>query len=99
MGQVKPSRGNKVDRPDLGHGIDTYDLVLRGHCVHHHTVEPALECVIHAGAAVKVHVQDLSYKGVLILGLHDAVAALGKVGTGILGSCLERSIDLAIISV
>ncbi len=58
-----------------------------------------MKWVVHTGAAVEVHIQDLRHKGVFVLGLDNAVAALGKVGAGVLRRSLERGIDLAVVRI
>lgn len=83
----------------MGDGINTNHTLPGGHGVHHHPVEPVLERVIHTGAAVEVHIQHLSREGVFVLGLHDAVATLGEIGTGVLGHHLEGGINLAIVGI
>ena len=99
MLQVKTTRSNKICCPDLWYRIDADDPFLCRHGVHHNPIEPALEWVIHAGAPVEIHIQDLCHEGVLIPGLHDAVAALGEISACVLGYGLQCSVDFAVVSV
>ena len=99
VGQIQSARRYKVYRSDPGNGIHANDSLFCRHCIHHDTIEPVLERVVNAGAAVKVHIQYLCHKSVLVFGLDNAVAALRKVSAGILGRSLKRGIDLAIIGI
>ena len=95
--EVQTAGGHEVDCLDMGDRVQPDDPLLGRHSVHHHPVQPGGEGVVHAGAAVEVHVEDLRQGGVLVLGLDDAVAALGEVGAGILRRRLERGVDLAVV--
>ena len=99
MAQIEATGRHEIDGPDLWHGIHAHHPLLCRHGIHHHAVEPTLERVFHAGAAVEVHIEDLRHKGVFILGLHDTVAALGEVGPGVLGHRLKGGVDLPVVGV
>ena len=83
----------------MGYWINPHHPLPGGHGIHHYPVEPVLKGVVHAGAAVKVHIQHLRCKCVLVLGLYDAVAALSEIGAGVLSHHLKCGIYLAIVRV
>ena len=56
MSQVETAGSHEVDRLDFRHRVDADDPLFCRHGVYYHAVEPVLEGVIHAGAAVEVHV-------------------------------------------
>ena len=99
MAQIEATGRHEVDCTDLWDWIDSHHSFLGRHGIHHHTVKPTLEGVVHAGAAVEVHVEDLRHKGIFILGLHNAVAALGKVSPGVLRHRLKGCVDLPVVGV
>ena len=80
----------------MRHGVKAYYLALGLHGIHYDPLNPALERLVDAGGAVEKHIQHLSGKGVLILGLHNGVAALHEVGFSVLYRRLDHAIDVGI---
>ena len=54
--QVDPSRYDKVRKLDIGHRINTDNLIFCRHRIHHYAVDTTAEWLIHTGAPVKVHI-------------------------------------------
>ena len=93
MSKVHAARGDEVVYPDLGDSIDPDDQVSRSHAVHDNAVYPGFKGLFHTGTAVEEHVQDLRRSLIGILVLHNGVAALHKIGAGILLHRLNRAVD------
>ncbi|MPM73601.1 hypothetical protein SDC9_120583 [bioreactor metagenome] len=99
VGQVQAPGRHKVDGSDSGHRVQPDDFLFGRHGVHHHPVQPLVERLLLTGLTVKVHIEDLRHKGVLVLGLHDVVARLGEVGAGVLGRGLKGAVNFAVVRV
>ena len=80
----------------MRHGVKPDDLALGLHGIHYDPLNPALERLVDAGGAVEKHIQHLSGKGVLILGLHNGVAALHEISLGILYRRLDHAVNIRI---
>ena len=80
----------------MRYGIKPDDLALGLHGVHHDPLHTALERFVDAGGAVEEHIQHLGGKRVLILWLHNGVAALHEISLGILYRRLDHAVNIRI---
>ena len=71
--------------------INADDLLLCGHGVNHHPIDPALEWFIYTGTAIKEHIQNLCRRFIWILWVQNAVAALEEVSPGRLFRSLHHA--------
>ena len=94
MAEVQTAGRDEVRHADMGNGIQTDDPVPGGHGIHYNPVDPGRKGIIHTGAAVEEHIQDLCRGLVRILGLDNRVAALHEVGAGVLLHGLDHAVDL-----
>ena len=97
VGQVQASGGNEIAHRNVRDGINTDHLALGCHCIYDHSVDPVRKRLIHAGSAVKKHIQDLRRSFIRILRLQDVVATLHEVGPGILLGTDQHAVDLGIV--
>ena len=93
MGEVDAARSKKIADADMGNRVYSDRLSTRRHRIHDDPICSGVKGIIHTGAPVKEHIQDLRCGGVRVFRLHDRVAALHKIGPGILLDGLDGAVN------
>ena len=99
VGEIDAPGRQKLHHGDFRHRVQAQGQALGGHGVQHHPVHPGLERLGLAGATVEDLVENLCRGLIRIGGLHNAVAALEKVGPGGLLRSLESAVYFGIVPI
>ena len=84
MAQINAAGRQKMRHADMRDGVEADNLLFSRHGIDYHAVDPGGKGLVYTGAPIEEHIQHLRRGLVRVLGLDNAVAALGEIGPCIL---------------
>ena len=97
MAQVNASRRKEVVHTNMWNRIHSNYFFLCRHCIYHYPVYTGGKWFIHTGTAVEEHIQNFRCRLIGVFRLDNTVAALCKIGPGILFSRLKHPVNFGVI--